>query len=70
MCMAESPIDVLNRWEDHGAQWSVRSLGEERAVVELRECTGQLVEVLESGDAELLEFLRSRSGQSDPGGRI
>ena len=60
MGMGESPVDVLTRWEEHGAQWRARSVGDDRAVVELRECTGELVELLESGDPELLAYLRKR----------
>ena len=61
MDMTESPVDVLRRWEDGGAEWRVRSVGDDRAVVELRTCMGELVELLESGDEELLRFLRERS---------
>jgi hypothetical protein len=59
--MGESPVDVLRRWEDHGAEWRIELLTEERAVVMLCTCTGEPVERLESDDAALLKFLRERS---------
>jgi hypothetical protein len=58
--MAESPVDVLRRWEDHGAEWRIESLTDERAVVMLCTCTGEPVERLESDDEALLRFLRDR----------
>jgi hypothetical protein len=59
--MPESPVETLRRWEDSGAVWRVVSLGEDRAIVQLCACTGEPVDVLESGDDELLRFLRERS---------
>jgi hypothetical protein len=57
--MTESPIDALRRWEDHGAEWRVAELTDERAVVDLCTCYGEPVDRLESADPELIEFLRS-----------
>jgi hypothetical protein len=62
--MAERPLDVLARWEDHGAQWRVRSLTATEAVVDLCACTGERVDELRSGDPELLrELARRRSSE-------
>ena len=61
----ETPVDVLRRWENHGAEWRVVSIGPDRAVVDLCTCYGEPVERLESGDAELLRFLRERRGAVD-----
>lgn len=63
--MAESAVEVLRRWEDHGAEWRVVSLGDDRAVVDLCTCYGEPVERIESDDADLLRFLRT---VSRPGG--
>ena len=60
----EPPVDVLRRWEEHGAEWRVVSLGEDRAIVELCTCYGEPVEVIESGDPDLLRLLRSRSTEA------
>jgi hypothetical protein len=57
----ETPVDVLERWEEHGAQWRVVSVGDDRAVVDLCTCTGEPIERLESDDAELIRFLRERA---------
>jgi hypothetical protein len=58
--MADTPVDVLTRWEDGGAEWRVESLTDQHAVVVLCTCTGEPVDRLESGDDELLRFLRDR----------
>ncbi|MBA2346772.1 MAG: hypothetical protein H0V81_00615 [Solirubrobacterales bacterium] len=58
--MAESPIDVLIRWEEAGAAWRTRSLGADRAVVALCACTGEQVDELCSDDPRLLAYLAAR----------
>jgi hypothetical protein len=58
--MPDTPVEILKRWEDSGAEWRLESLGEDRAIVQLCTCTGEPVELLESGDEELLRFLRER----------
>jgi hypothetical protein len=61
----ESPIAVLERWEEHGAIWRTRSLTETEAVVDLLTCHGEPVEELRSADPALLRYLARRS-RSDP----
>jgi hypothetical protein len=58
--MADDPVEVLSRWEDHGAEWRVESLTDDHATVMLCTCTGEPVERLESSDERLLRFLRER----------
>ena len=58
--MTESTVEVLQRWEDHGAEWRVVQLSDELAVVDLCTCYGEPVERIESDDAELLHYLRER----------
>ena len=58
--MADDPVEVLKRWEDHGAIWRVESLADDRAVVLMCTCYGEPVERLESSDPHLLDFIRSR----------
>jgi hypothetical protein len=60
MGMAETPVEILRRWEEHGAVWRLVSLGDERAIVDLCTCYGERVDRLESDDRELLSFLRER----------
>jgi hypothetical protein len=59
--MPETPIEILQRWEDGGATWRVESLTDERAVIQLCACTGEPMDRLESDDAELLAYVRSRA---------
>ena len=63
--MADDPVEVLKRWEDHGAVFRVESLTDEHAVVMLCTCTGEPVERLESSDAALLKFLRDRDPEAN-----
>ena len=57
------PVDVLTRWEAHGATWRVRSLSRTEAVVDLCTCYGDPVEELRSGDPTFLAFLAERSAE-------
>jgi hypothetical protein len=57
------PVEVLTRWEAHGAIWRVRSLSGTEAVVDLCTCYGDPVDELRSGDPELLAFLAARSAE-------
>ena len=58
--MAESPIETLRRWEDHGAVWRALHVSDERAIIDLCTCTGEPVERLESADPDLIRFVRER----------
>lgn len=58
--MDETPVDVLRRWEDHGATWRPLHVSDALAVVDLCTCTGEPVERLESDDPELIRFVRER----------
>ena len=60
--MDESPIEILRRWEDHGAVWRAVFVSDERAVVDLCTCTGEPVERLESSDPELIRVVLERAG--------
>jgi hypothetical protein len=58
--MAESPIDILERWELHGAVWRTLTVTEREAVVELCTCTGEPVEQLRSTDPALVRYVLGR----------
>ena len=62
--MAESPVTTLERWEDHGAIWRLVHVSDDYAIVDLCTCTGEPVDRLESGDDELIRFLRTHAGQA------
>ena len=58
--MDESPVDVVTRWEDHGADWRVVALSDDHVSIDLCTCSGEPVERLDSDDSELIEFVASR----------
>jgi hypothetical protein len=60
--MAESPVEIVTRWEDHGAQWRTVQVSDERVVIDLCTCTGEPVERLDSSDPELIRLARERAG--------
>ncbi len=61
----EPALQTLTRWEDAGAGWRLSHLTAAGAVVELLACTGEAVDVLRSGDPELLAYLRRRPASSE-----
>jgi hypothetical protein len=58
--MEETPVEILRRWEEHGAEWRAVHVSDVHAVVDLCTCTGEPVERMESSDPELIRFLRER----------
>ncbi len=58
--MDETPVEILQRWENHGAVWRALHVSDEHAVIQLCTCTGEPVDRLESSDAELIRFVRAR----------
>jgi hypothetical protein len=60
--MAESPVEIVQRWEDHGADWRVVHVSDGHVLIDLCTCTGEPVERLESSDPELIRFVRERAG--------
>jgi hypothetical protein len=63
--MTESPLDVLRRWETHGAVWRLRSRTDDGAVVDLLSCTGERMDQLRSADPELLAYLARRPSSEE-----
>jgi hypothetical protein len=54
-------IEDLERWELHGATWRAVELSDARAVVELCTCYGEPVDLVQSQDPALIEFVRERA---------
>jgi hypothetical protein len=52
-------IRELEDWELHGAIWRTLELSDRRAVIELCTCHGERVDVVESEEPEIIEFVRS-----------
>ncbi len=63
--MSERATDILQRWEEHGAQWRLLELHDGGATVELCTCTGEPVDRVESSDPELLALVRRRPSSED-----
>jgi hypothetical protein len=59
------PVAALRRWLDHGAGYRVLELSADRAVLELRTCTGEPVDRLESADPDLIGYVRKRELSAD-----
>jgi hypothetical protein len=57
----EDPVEVLRRWEDHGAAWRALHVSDDHAIVELCTCHGEPVDRLESSDPALIRLLRERA---------
>jgi hypothetical protein len=56
-------IDELERWVAAGANWRAVELTEARAVVDLCQCTGELVERRETADAATIAYLRTHPAE-------
>jgi len=52
-------IAELKDWELNGATWRAIEISDRRALVELCTCSGERVDVVESQDPELIEFVRA-----------
>jgi hypothetical protein len=58
----ERPVEVLERWEHHGATWRTVHVSDAKAIVDLCTCHGEPVERIESADPDLIRLLRERPG--------
>ena len=58
-------IETLEDWARAGARWRVLHHGEHRSVVELQQCTGELVERLESDDPAVVAYLEGVESDLD-----
>ena len=52
-------LEDLTRWEENGATWRALEITDEGAVVELRTCYGETVDVLRGDAPELIAFVRA-----------
>jgi hypothetical protein len=64
--MADAPLTLadLERWELFGATWRVVELSDDRALLDMCSCTGQLVERRESEDPALIDYIRVRAAET------
>lgn len=60
--MTDSPVEILERWEDSGASWTVVSRSGAGLEIALITCTGdEEMERLVSASPELLAFVGDRN---------
>jgi hypothetical protein len=59
--MTDAPLTLadVERWELFGATWRVVELTDDRALLDMCACTGQLVERRESEDRALIDYVRA-----------
>jgi hypothetical protein len=58
-------IEELERWVAFGARWRPVQISDDRAVVELCQCTGELVEQRATSDAVTIAYLRDNAPDHD-----
>jgi hypothetical protein len=52
-------VEELERWVAFGAMWRLVEISDRRAIVDMCQCTGELVEQRDSSDPIVLEYLRN-----------
>jgi hypothetical protein len=57
----DAPMEVLTRWEHHGATWRAVHVSDAKAIVDLCTCHGEAVQRMQSDDPELIRLLRERA---------
>lgn len=63
--MAQLTVEELERWVEFGAQWRAVGVSDELAVVDMCQCTGELVERRESDDPAVIAYVRENHGDSE-----
>ncbi len=58
-------IEELERWVDFGAKWRAISVTDELAIVDMCQCTGDLVERRKTASADVIAYLRTHDGDSE-----
>jgi hypothetical protein len=52
-------VSELEDWVLHGATWRPLAIDEQRVVLELCSCSGEPMDVVESKDATVIEYVRN-----------
>jgi hypothetical protein len=58
-------IEELERWVAFGARWRPVQIGDDEAIVELCECTGEVVEQRATRDARTIAYVRDNAPGPD-----
>lgn len=53
-------LKELRRWEDHGATWRLLEVDEELVTVQLCTCYGEAVDLAQSREQEVIDYVRAR----------
>jgi hypothetical protein len=63
----ERPLTIaeLEQWAAFGARWRPHRIGEGQAIVDLCQCTGELVERRTVVDPEVLAYVRAHVADAD-----
>jgi hypothetical protein len=62
--MGANDRETLTRWEEHGAIWRTVHLSDSKVIVDLCTCSGEPVDRIESGDPELIDFVRQSADRA------
>jgi hypothetical protein len=57
-------IAELEQWVAFGARWRPEQIGEERAIIDLCQCTGELVERRTAVDPEVIAYVRAHGADA------
>lgn len=52
-------VETLERWARFGGHWRVVELSDDHATIELRACTGERMDRLESSERSLIAYVRA-----------
>jgi hypothetical protein len=58
-------IAELEQWVEFGARWRALRICDRRVIVDLCQCTGELVERRESIDPEVIAYVRVHADEVD-----
>jgi hypothetical protein len=64
--VGELTIEELERWVTFGATWRTLEISDSHAVVDLCQCTGELVDRRETSDPGVLRYLRDHPPATSP----
>jgi hypothetical protein len=64
--MEPRPLTIaeLEQWVAFGARWRPQRIGEDRAIVDLCQCTGELVERRIAVDPEVIAYVRAHGADA------
>jgi hypothetical protein len=57
-------IAELEQWVAFGARWRPQRIGDEQAIVDLCQCTGEFVERREAVDPEVIAYVRAHAADA------